>query len=174
MGDTINDVMYVALRGDGYDDVLTAMWSVWMLDNDINGWDQYVDHIFANTTEGKSLSDAEYEYWSNYGGVVPPTPIALLLETGDQLLLETGDRLLLESGDEAAKISDLTELETLADDVVFPVVDDPSGTPVTKQATVGTLVDYIVDGLGLSGFMLMTDDGEGLTDESGDPLELDT
>jgi len=39
-----------------------------------------------------------------------------------------------------AKITALTELTTIADEDIVAVVDDPSGTPVTKKITVPNLL----------------------------------
>jgi hypothetical protein len=41
------------------------------------------------------------------------------------------------------KITALTALASLADVDLFAVVDDPSGTPVTKKVTAAVLADYI-------------------------------
>lgn len=56
-----------------------------------------------------------------------------LLETGDVLLLETGDRLLLEVGGSNTKISALSALTGVDDEDLLAIVDDPSGTPITKK-----------------------------------------
>jgi hypothetical protein len=95
VSDTINDVMYAALKDAGFDDQLTAMLMLWRDSLGINGWQEYVDHVFANTT-AENFTDAEYEFWLNYAA----TPSFLLLEDGTSfLLLEDGtSKLLLESG----------------------------------------------------------------------------
>lgn len=41
------------------------------------------------------------------------------------------------------KITELTALASLVDADLFAVVDDPSGTPVTKKVTATVLADYI-------------------------------
>lgn len=41
------------------------------------------------------------------------------------------------------KITALTALTSVADVDLFAVVDDPSGTPVTKKVTAAALADYI-------------------------------
>jgi len=41
------------------------------------------------------------------------------------------------------KITQLTALTSLVDGDLFVVVDDPSGTPVTKKLTAANLADYI-------------------------------
>ena len=41
------------------------------------------------------------------------------------------------------KITALTALTSVADVDLFAVVDDPSGTPVTKKVTAAVLADYI-------------------------------
>lgn len=42
--------------------------------------------------------------------------------------------------DRAKKISELTSLATPSADDLIPIVDDPSGSPVTKYVTVGNLL----------------------------------
>lgn len=43
-----------------------------------------------------------------------------------------------------AKISALTALDSFASGDLIPMVDDPSGTPVTKKATINQVQSYIV------------------------------
>jgi hypothetical protein len=43
-----------------------------------------------------------------------------------------------------AKISALTAIDAVAGGDLFPIVDDPAGTPVTKRATAAQIKDYIV------------------------------
>lgn len=50
-----------------------------------------------------------------------------------------------------SRITELTALTTLSDTDVFPVVDDPSGTPVTKKITALTLKNYVQSLLGATG-----------------------
>lgn len=45
------------------------------------------------------------------------------------------------------KISALTALDAFASGDLFPMVDDPSGTPVTKKATINQVRDYVVSGI---------------------------
>lgn len=42
-----------------------------------------------------------------------------------------------------AKISALTAIDAVASDDLLPIVDDPSGSPVTKKATVAQIQDFI-------------------------------
>ena len=42
--------------------------------------------------------------------------------------------------DKAKKISELTALTTISGDDLLVIVDDPSGTPVTKKVTVANLL----------------------------------
>ena len=70
----------------------------------------------------------------------------------------------------SVKISAMTAIGALAAEDLFEVVDDPSGTPLTRKATgqqVADLVSATMFTPGTAG-NLLTDDGDGtLTSESG-------